>query len=52
MTWNEFVNTMESQGMEYARKSVLDPDNHMEVVQAIADDYLEGAIDAWNLLKE
>lgn len=52
MTLDEFINTMESQGMEYAKKSVLDPDDHMDAVQAIADDYLEGAIDAWYLLNK
>jgi len=41
---------MQSQAMDYARKCISDPDDKMFTVEGIAEDYLEGAIAAWELL--
>lgn len=33
--------------LAYARATVQDPDNHEDAVQAVADDYFQGVIDAY-----
>lgn len=50
MNKNEFINRIESEAMEYAMDCVFDPEEHMNVVEGIATDFIEGAYTAYEFL--
>lgn len=50
MSKDEFINQIESEAMEYAMDCVFNPEEHMDAVEGIAADYIEGAYAAYELL--
>lgn len=52
MSRDEFINQIESEAMEYAMECVFNPEEHMDAVEGIAADYIEGAYRAYELLIE
>ena len=50
MSKYEFINLIESEAMEYAMDCVFNPEEHMDAVESIAADYIEGAYTAYELL--
>ena len=50
MTKEEFGRLMTENDVEYATKSVIDPEDHDDAVEAIIADYIEGGLKAYELL--
>lgn len=50
MKKEEFKTFIEKSARAYAIETVQDPDNHMDAVECIEADYLEGAWDAYEIL--
>lgn len=50
MTHEGFVEIMMHNASEYAIATVADPEQHEDAVQAVIEDYMQGAEDAWNIL--
>ena len=49
MNYEEFVETIEKDAEQYAKSCVCDADEH-DAVEAIAADYIEGAMRAFEIL--
>lgn len=50
MNYEEFVETIEKDAEQYAKSCVCDADEHDDAVEAIAADYIEGAMRAFEIL--
>lgn len=50
MNYEEFVETIEKDAEQYAKSRVYDADEHDDAVEAIAADYIEGAMRAFEIL--
>lgn len=51
MERDEFIGLANSAALEYASSCVVDPEEHQDAVDVIADDFEEGAIWAYSVLK-
>lgn len=47
----EFIKEIEKAADDYARGCVMDADEHEDAVDAIASDFIEGAMKAYELLR-
>lgn len=50
MSTDIFWTAIEEEALAYAFESIIDPDNHLDAVEAVKMDYLEGARKAYELL--
>lgn len=50
MNYEEFVEAIEKAADDYAKGCVMDADEHEDAVDAIASDFIEGAMKAYELL--
>ena len=50
MNYEEFVEAIEKNDEQYAKSCVCDADEHDDAVEAIAADYIEGAMRAFEIL--
>lgn len=50
MNYEEFVEIIEKDAEQYAESCVCDADEHDDAVEAIAADYIEGAMRAFEIL--
>ena len=46
-----FLKKLRVLGKQYASKTILDPENHKDAVEAIISDYLQGAEDSYNTFR-
>lgn len=50
MTKEEFGKIIEDSATTYAIGAIVDPEEHWDAIEAVAVDYIEGAIKAYELL--
>lgn len=50
MTKEEFYEKLEKEADIYSYESVMDPEEHMDAVEAIKNDFLEGGVTAYCIL--
>lgn len=42
------LDTFKQKAIEYARNVVVEPDEHIDAVEAVAEDYYQGAVDMYD----
>lgn len=46
-----FLKKLRVLGKQYASKTILDPENHQDAVEAVVSDYLQGAEDSYDIFR-